>query len=262
MQVLLDDLAKTASQRKELTHIVARLNALFPSSVFLEDEEDFDPSPYSPGLRDSIRFSVFEHLMGDNPFSDQHQQMIRMKLLCWCDIPGYLQARQALLRYAEESKKLEEVCFAVLNALELRPSSNLSIRAPSAESSFVSYTEASASPEPFSICSRNQTPEGGSGVDAFLDLRASSVVSPGPLSAPPVPNPLLKGMPGRELSAAKTDTAAFAGDMSAPPILCYPHDLSATEFHQHPLAQDLDMTSLEKAILGLLLPKELKSRDF
>lgn len=241
---------------------MARINALFPSAIFLEDEEDFNPSPYSPGLRDSIRFSVFEHLMGDDPFSEHHQRIIQMKLLGWCDIPEYYQVRQALLRYAEESKKLEEVCFAVLNALELRPSSTSSTRALSADSSFVSNTEPSASPEPFSNYARNQTPEGTFGVDAFLDLGASSLISPGSLPAPPVPNPLLKGMPGREFSAAKTDTAAFAGDVSAPPILCYPYDLSATEFHQHPLAHDLDMTSLEKAILGLLLPKELKSRDF
>ncbi|CAM1509133.1 Fc.00g028720.m01.CDS01 [Cosmosporella sp. VM-42] len=246
---LLDELTAIPKERKEIPKLMARLNALFPASVFLEDDEDFDPSPYSPGLRDSIRFSVFEHLMGETPFAEQQQQMIRVKLLCWCDIPGYPDARQALLRYSEESKKLEEVCFAVLNALERRPLSNISMRASSAESSFMSFAGASMSPEPFSNAPRKSTPEVGMSADASFDSRYSDAFSPASLHAPPVPNPLLKGMPGREISAAKTDTAALARDLSAPPILTYPEDLSKTEFYQHPLAQELDMTSLEKYTL-------------
>ena len=79
---------------------------------------------------------------------------------------------------------------------------------------------------------------------------------------PPVPNPLLKGMPGREISAAKTDGAAFAGDVNAPSVLAYPYDLSKQKFEEHPIAKELELTSRQKAEMGLLIPKEVKSRDF
>lgn len=255
-------MASIRERGQEAVKIVACLNSLFPPFTILQDDEDFDPSPCSSGLRDSIRFSVFEHLMGDNLFSEQHRRTIQMKLLCWCDVPGYVQARDALLRYSEESKKLEEVCFNVLDELDRRPSSGMSMRASSADSSILSFAERSMSPEPWGTSSRKSTPEFGASTDPSIDSRMSAVVSPESFSIRPNLNPLLKGMPGRELSAAKTDTAAFAGDLSAPPILTYPEDLSTEEFYQHPLAQDLEMSSLEKAILGLLVPKELKSRDF
>lgn len=69
-------------------------------------------------------------------------------------------------------------------------------------------------------------------------------------------------MPGREISTSKTDGARFAGHLDAPPILVYPNDLSRTEYDEHPLAKHLDMTSRQKAQLGLLIPKQLHSRDF
>ncbi|PFH58908.1 hypothetical protein XA68_13057 [Ophiocordyceps unilateralis] len=191
---------------------MARLNALFPSSVILCGPDDFDIAPYSVGLRDSIRFSVFEHLMSDDMASAAQQRSIHMKLFCWCDMPGYNQAREAMMRYYEEAKKLEDTCLEALAAIERR-------------------------------CS----------VSAGSD-------NPGP--APPVPNPLLRGMPGRELSASSTDTAAIAGDVDAPPVLAYPNDLSGTHFHQHPLAKELGWSSRAKAQLGLIVPSQLASRDF
>lgn len=81
-------------------------------------------------------------------------------------------------------------------------------------------------------------------------------------SAPPIPNPLLKGMPGREISPAKTDGARFAGDFEAPPVLAYPYDLSRQKFEQHPIAKELAMSQRQKVELGLILPREEKSRDF
>ncbi|KAM5345719.1 hypothetical protein ACJ41O_011580 [Fusarium nematophilum] len=141
--ILIQDLTQDAERGRKRPQIMARVNALFPSTAFLEDKYDIDPTPYSASLLESLRFNIFEHLMAEDPFSQEKQQMIQMRLL-----------------------------------------------------------------------------------------------------------------------SAKTDGAAFAGDFGAPPILCYPDDVSKTEFYQHPLARELDMTSLEKSILGLIIPKELKSRDF
>lgn len=191
---------------------MARLNSMFPAVTLVDSTDDFDLSPCSPALRDSIRFTVYESLMSNNTPGPQQQQAIKMRLLCWCDIPGYPQAWQAMARYSEEVKKLEEVCLEALHLMEMAR------------------------------------------LDADSDLR--------PCSAPPVPNALLKGMPGREISTAKTDGAAFAGDIDAAPVLSYPSDLSRHSFDQHPLARALSLNSRQKASLGLILPKQLKSRDF
>ncbi|KAF4589240.1 hypothetical protein GQ602_003129 [Ophiocordyceps camponoti-floridani] len=182
---------------------MARLNALFPASTILVGDDDMPVAPYSVGLRDSIRFSVFEHVM--NQRAAAHRD-IRMKLFCWCDMPGYNQAREALMKYSEEAKKIEEACLETLSAIERR-------------------------------CSAH----------AY---------------APPMPNPLLRGLPGRELSAAATDTAALAGDVDAPPVLAYPDNLSSTHFHQHPLAKDLEWNSRTQAEHGLIVPSQVASRNF
>ncbi|KPM38435.1 hypothetical protein AK830_g8137 [Neonectria ditissima] len=243
--ILINDLTKNGKQTKKIPEIMARLNALFPPVVFLQDEYDLDPTPHSAGLRDSIRFSVFEHLMSNDPFSEQRQQTIRMKLLCWCDIPGYPQARESLIRYCEESKKLEEVCLVILDELERRGPSEAMAQSASADSSFMTSADNSTSSEPLGSSPRRTSPDTMLSADASFDYRYSSLPSPATLSTLVASNPLLKGMPGREISAAKTDGAAFAGDLTAPPILSYPDDLSSTEFHQHPLAHELDMTPLE-----------------
>ncbi|KAF7562373.1 hypothetical protein G7046_g1732 [Stylonectria norvegica] len=231
---LIKELSKPSDQRKNLSQLMARLNALFPSTVLLEDDDDIDPSSCSPGLRDSIRFSVFEHLMSGDPFSEKQQKMIQLKLLCWCDIPDYARAREALIRYSEESKKLEEVCLAVLHDLERRSFSNIS----TTNASFVSAADRTMSPEPYTISPRKPSPEVTLLADESFGSRCSGPNSP--LGVPSVPNPLLRGMPGREISAAKTDGAAFAGDTTVPPILSYPDDISNTEFHQHPEDEEDD----------------------
>ncbi|WYZ43276.1 hypothetical protein EsH8_VI_000975 [Colletotrichum jinshuiense] len=81
------------------------------------------------------------------------------------------------------------------------------------------------------------------------------VESPPP---PPLPSPLLAGCPGREISGAKSDGREWACDFDEPPVLGYPDDLSKTEFHEHPLAQHIELEKgWEKhqlALYGLILP--------
>ncbi|EMT73205.1 hypothetical protein FOC4_g10004570 [Fusarium odoratissimum] len=112
--ILIKELTRDSECRKEIPQIMGILNALVPSDVFLEDEDDVDPTPHSPSLRDSVRFSVFEHLMSESPFSPQLQEIVKMKLSSWCEVPGYPQARDAMVRYCEEFKKLEGVHFTKL----------------------------------------------------------------------------------------------------------------------------------------------------
>lgn len=243
----MNDLAPddTTGGVKSESDIMARLNALFPAFHVLAGPDDIDLVPYSTGLRDSIRFSVYEHLMGADAASEQQRRSIQMKLFCWCDMPGYIQAHEAMMKYSEEVKKFEDICLDALGTIERRAPTVTRARTSSTTSS-----SALASPN---------TPFAGSpetADDSFPSV--PSRVSP----APPVPNPLLKGMPGRELSVAKTDGAAFTGDLGAPPVLAYPHDLSSTQFDVHPLAAELNMSSREKAQLGLIIPKQISRRDF
>lgn len=95
---------------------------------------------------------------------------------------------------------------------------------------------------------------------SFLSNQNSASVRSLDLSA--ALHPLLSGMPGRELSGSKIDGAGFAGDVTAPPILIYPDDLSTTEYDEHPLAPFLNMSPREKAQLGLVIPKQISSRTF
>lgn len=191
---------------------MARVNALFATSVGPRNSENFDIAFSSGGRLSSIRFSLYEFLVGGNLSEKQRIQTIKLRLLSWCGILGYSSAQEALMRYSEEAKKLEETCLEALHLMQ--------------------------PPSPYSMQEGHYP------------------------SAPPVPNPLLKGMPGRELSASKTDGAAFAGDIDAPQILAYPMDLSRQLFSEHPLAKELELTSREKATLGLLIPEEIKSREF
>ena len=231
---------------------MALINALFPPAVHLEDSEDFDPTPYSPGLRDNIRFSLYEFLMGDDPFSEKQQEAIRMKLLRWCDILDYEKSRDALMRYMQEARKLEEVCLKGLDSAE-RHSTALS-EPTSLSTSMNTTSDGSFSPDLDPSFSSHRT----IGSMAY-NPRNSGSSSHRVLSAPPVPNGLLAGVPGREILGAQTDMAAFAGGLSNSQSDTSLPSLLATEFDQHPLARDLDMSSTEKAILGLLIPKELSS---
>ncbi len=172
------------------------------------------------------------------------------------------------MRYSEEVKKLEMICLSALGAMEGAAASATQEpgrrrRAGSSTgSSFVAVSDGSASTSPFIVTPAVGSPESTILADMSQPSSSSARTSSRVASAPPVPNPLLKGMPGRELSASKTDGAAFAGDHTAPPILTYPDDLSTTEFDQHPLAREMNLSSAEKARLGLIIPKQIPSRDF
>ncbi|KAF4967532.1 hypothetical protein FSARC_4917 [Fusarium sarcochroum] len=241
--VLIEELTKDTDDRKEVPQIMALLNALVPPVVFLTGEDDVDPTPHSPGLRDSVRFSVFEHLMSKDPFSKQRQEIIQMKLRCWCDVPGYPRAREALVRYSEEFKKLEDVCLTILSDLERRSANAVSYHATSAGSSMLSGANTSHDSNLLI-----NSPQAGSTIlspNTSFDDQQSALMSPTSSLVPLNFHPLLKCMPGRELSAARTDGAGFVQDLSAPPVLCYPDDLSKTEFYQHPFARKLDMASYD-----------------
>lgn len=171
------------------------------------------------------------------------------------------------MRYSAEVRKLEDTCLEALGAMARNsiPSTPRG-HGHRRHSSSLSSALAAISEEPDSQSPVMSAPVVGSPVSTLANssFRSSNSSCPGsnrPASAQPVPNSLLKGMPGRELSPSKTDGALFAGDFDEPPILVYPNDLSTAEFDQHPLAKDMDLTPAEKARLGLILPKQIPSRD-
>ncbi|PHH79579.1 hypothetical protein CDD82_2300 [Ophiocordyceps australis] len=234
---------------------MARLNAFFPPTAILAGYEDRDLAPYSVALRDTIRFTVYEHIMTGNSASEQQRQAIQMKLFCWCNVPGYAKSIDALATYARNVKELEKLCIEALETVEetsIPPAQPLHGAEPSVR--LVLDPNAATSPSPVA---------GATTAALLTDVR-----QPEP-TAPPVPNPLLRGMPGREYSPAKTDGAAFSGDVDAPSVLTYPNDLSMTEFVQHPLANELSMTdsgsdaenSNAHAKLGAKSPSGLVSRS-
>ncbi|KAI9147664.1 hypothetical protein HJFPF1_12694 [Paramyrothecium foliicola] len=220
---------------------MACLNAMFPATNLLSSSDDIDPSPCSPGLRDSIRFSVFDHLVSTDTFSREKQKALEMKLFCWCDIPGYPQAYNAFMLYAEEAKKLEDVCLEAMHACEglrftfRRRASSTELQNSASSEGFRGSDTTVITP-----VSRPYTPNGDASTDTALSSRASTSSGKRCSTVPSVPSPLLGGMPGREISAAKTDMAFMAGDFDTDPVRAYPHDLSLVEFCQHPLARDLD----------------------
>ncbi|KAH7146396.1 hypothetical protein EDB81DRAFT_883816 [Dactylonectria macrodidyma] len=255
---LIEDLTKSD---EETLKLMARLNALFPPFVVFQDEGDIDPTPYSPGLRDSIRFSVFEYLMRGKRSSDHQKLMIQMKLFGFCDNAGYAEGRDALSKYCEESKKLEQSCLAILHDLAQKSPIEMYGPTSSTESSYLSTEGSVPSLVPSGTSPKKATPDVTTSGDASFDSQHSSVLMPPTPSVTIASNPLLKGMPGREISPAKTDCAAFTRDKVEPPVLCYPKDLSETDFCQHPLAKELDLSPLEMSILGLLIPQEVNKNE-
>ncbi|KAK5995492.1 hypothetical protein PT974_03900 [Cladobotryum mycophilum] len=249
--ILINDLSQNARIRKSASSIMARLNALFPTVTVLERPDSVDISPCSIGLRESIRFSVYEHIMSNNPSGPKELRDIHMKLFMWCDIPSYAKSWSALVRYAHETRKLEEVCLKTLHLIETRSIPPLSAGSTSKSASKQkkgkhqsrkSSGQVSTTPSRDSL---NHTPSGQP-----LLFRQSNSSQLTIRAAPPVPNPLLQGMPGREISPSKTDLAAFAGDVRAiknQPVLSYPDDLSRIKFDQHPLARELHLNSREQA---------------
>lgn len=233
---------------------MAFLNALFPAHDVLKNSEDVSLVPYTEALLYCIRFTVLYHLLGDNPSSDKQQALIQEKLFIWCSLPKYQQAHKAFVQYIEEFKAIESLCFKVLQLAEARSSRRKS------GSHRRSFTPNSAIMVKSIL---KGSPQGlhEAGERAVFERPTSPEFV---ASAPPVPNPLLKGLPGREVSPSKTDGAAFAFDDSSAPKLRVENTstLSKTAFDQHPLAKDLNLDSREKAQLGLLLPKQKNRRKF
>ncbi len=241
---------------------MAKLNALFPPIAAANSDSVLPLAPYSDGLRDNIRFSVYEHLMRGNTADMTKWHALQTRLFSWCNIPGYDEARDTLLRYTEEFKKIEELCLSTLNLLECRRRSICIPESPVESSFLTTSSRSNATPSPSSSFFGCEKADRESSIQdshySFASARSLSSSARHNLQQ----SPLLRGMPGREISAAKTDGAAFAGDIDVAPILTYPNDLSRVEFDQHPLAKHLDMSPREKMQLGLIIPKQLSSRNF
>lgn len=124
--------------------VMARLNALFPPYPRRAGSDDVDLTPYSPGLGDNIRFSIYEYLMTGHKDSDPKRASLQACLLSRCNLPGYRQAWQAFTRYAEEYKKMETMCFEILHELEVRKQRSISVTSP-LESSFLTASSESRS---------------------------------------------------------------------------------------------------------------------
>ncbi|KAJ3477096.1 hypothetical protein NLG97_g8931 [Lecanicillium saksenae] len=232
-------------QQTPKEHIMSKLNALFPPIAAANLDSALPLAPYSEGLRENIRFCVYEHLMRGNTSDMAKWRDLQTRLFSWCNMPGYAEARDALLRYTEEFKKVEVLCLSILHSLECRRRSLCIPESPADSSFMTSSSRSSAVPSPSSSF-------WGSDKSEFeLDMQDShySLASGRSLSSvlrhAAQHSPLLCGMPGREISGAKTDGAAFAGHTGVAPILTYPNDLSRFEFDQHPLAKHLDMSPHE-----------------
>jgi hypothetical protein len=252
--MVLEELKQQKATRKPSVEIMAVVNALFPAHDLLKNSEDVSLVPYTEALLYCIRFTVLYHLLGDNPSSERQQALIQEKLFVWCSLPKYQQAYKAFTQYIEEFKTIETLCFNVLQLSQSRSSRRKSgSRRPSFTPNSVVMVKSILKGSPQSP--REMGDQAGSRRSISPEFVAS---------APPVPNPLLKGLPGREVSPSKTDGAAFAfDDVSAPKLRVEnTSTLSKTTFDQHPLAKDLNLDSREKAQLGLLLPKQKNRRKF
>ncbi|KAM3502119.1 hypothetical protein MY11210_009166 [Beauveria gryllotalpidicola] len=229
--------------------IMAKLNALFPPIAAAKLDSAAPLAPYSDGLRESIRFSVYEHLMRGNAIDMIEWRAFQTRLYSWCNMPGYAEARGALLRYTEEFKKMEVLCLSTLHSLESRRRSLCVPESPADASFLTSSSRSSAAPSPCSsFFGSDKSADFESGLqDSHYSFASGPSLSSSTRRAAQHA-PLLRGMPGREISAAKTDGAAFAGDLDSPPILTYPHDLSRHEFDQHPLARHLDIFDSEDEV--------------
>ncbi|KAL6875096.1 hypothetical protein J3F83DRAFT_759709 [Trichoderma novae-zelandiae] len=177
--------------RKPAEEIMAVVNGVFPAQDFLKDSEDVSLAPYTDSLLDCIRFAILVHLMGDNPSGEKQQAFIQEKLFIWCGLPRYEAAYKAFIQYIEEFKTIETLCFNVLKLAESPASRRKSgPRRPSFTPNSVVMVKSILKGSP-------QSPR------EVADLAGPqrSVSPEFVASAPPVPNPLLKGLPGREYDA-------------------------------------------------------------
>lgn len=259
-QILIHSLEPRQQTPKEQT--MAKLNALFPPIAAANLDSGLSLAPYSEGLRENIRFCVYEHLMRGNTNDMTKWRALQTRLFSWCNMPGYAEARDALLRYTEEFKKIEVLCLSTLHSLECRRRSLCIPESPADSSFMTSSSRSSAVPSPSSSFFGSDKSDFDMGIQSSNYSFASGRSLSSATRYSPQHSPLLLGMPGREISGAKTDGAAFAGDTAVARVLTYPHDLSRVEFDQHPLARYLDMTPREKIQLGLIIPRQLSSRNF
>ncbi|KKO99520.1 hypothetical protein THAR02_08374 [Trichoderma harzianum] len=254
--MVVEELKQAKVTRKPSVEIMAVVNALFPAHDLLKNSDDISLVPCTDSLLGCIRFTVLYHLLRDNPSSDKQQAMIQEKLFIWCSLPRYEAAYKAFAQYIEEFKTIESLCFNVLQLAEKESSRRRSGSGPRRPS----FTPNSVVMVKSILKGSPQSPREVESLAGFGRSNSPEFVA----SAPPVPNPLLKGLPGREVSPSKTDGAAFAFDDSSAPKLRVKNTstLSKTAFDQHPLAKDLNLNSREKAQLGLLLPKQKNRRKF
>ncbi|KAF4126109.1 hypothetical protein GMORB2_1355 [Geosmithia morbida] len=239
--ILMDGLRGKSDSLDDRLELMALLNALFPATVHLGHLDDVDPSAYSSDLRRSIRFSIYEYIMRQVPFSKNHSPAMRMRLHSWYGVPSYDESREALTRYAEEFKKSEELCFLILRAAGGRQSGRRS-----ATSRIPSLTWSRSSP---TWCG---TVDGSKPETRRSSTHSSCQATP----SSPMATLLLDGVPAQEILGAQTDLGAFVGNPASP---CDSR-LSGTGYDQHPLTRDLDMTPAQKASLGLLIPRAIQRR--
>ncbi|KAL7924777.1 hypothetical protein ACQKWADRAFT_331043 [Trichoderma austrokoningii] len=211
---LLEEFRQQRATRKPSVEIMAVVNALFPAHDLLKDSEDVSLVPYTEAYLYCIRFTLFLHLIGKNPSGVAQQTLIHEKVLLWCSMPKYPQAYRAFAQYIEEFKTIETLCFKVLQLAENQSSRR---RSGSSRSSIT----------PNSVVMVKSILKGSPQSPREVEDQVGPKRSVSPefvASAPPVPNPLLKGLPGREVSPSKTDGAAFAADDPSAPKLRYEAD--------------------------------------
>ncbi|PTB55971.1 hypothetical protein M431DRAFT_82547 [Trichoderma harzianum CBS 226.95] len=211
--MVVEELKQAKVTRKPSVEIMAVVNALFPAHDLLKNSDDISLVPCTDSLLGCIRFTVLYHLLGDNPSSDKQQAMIQEKLFIWCSLPRYEAAYKAFAQYIEEFKTIESLCFNVLQLAEKESSRRRSGSGPRRPS----FTPNSVVMVKSILKGSPQSPREVESLTGSGRSNSPEFVA----SAPPVPNPLLKGLPGREVSPSKTDGAAFAFDHSSAPKLRY-----------------------------------------
>jgi hypothetical protein len=253
LQTLLDYMAAQAPEQIAATRVLACLNTLFPAFLPLEDDQDIDPDPCTTGLRESIRLTVFDSLREEPWLVPEKQAGVRIRLLGWCGVPQYQKACAALLRYVELTRKLEEILADAFT--EHDEPEDITPVSPTGELFNTSVGEQSALSDR-TVLSRMSSPYSSS---SSSDLRTGMSLE---ASVCTETHPLFTGMPGRELSAFKTDGAAFSRDFDNPPVRSPSDEMDRAHWTQHPLAKSLALSSKEKALLGLILPTEIPNGEF
>lgn len=123
---------------------MALIQALFPCAAMCQKVAEFEPSgrmfakdcnipdlsPLDPIYRDGLRFAAYSYLVGGSNRSRADQQLnLQMKLYCWSDCKSYGEAYEVMLRYGEEAKKIEDICFRTLHSSSI-PSNPIAFATP------------------------------------------------------------------------------------------------------------------------------------